>query len=102
VKHALAQFSITPTLDFELNARYKVWIPYKTVYRRQAQCYNGQLHFSNFTEANQAHKVGPGSTELKHWSEYQTTEGDVQSPKKDFARTKPDKGLQVCTPVFSP
>ena len=81
VKHALAQFSITPTLDFELNASIQgldsIQKPF-TEEKRSATA--GSSIFQTFTEANQAHKIGPGSTELKHWSNYekQVTNGDQQ------------------------
>jgi len=71
VKHALAQFSITPTLDFELNASIQgldaIQQPF-TDEKRSAT--TGSTIFQTFTEANQAHKIDPGHTELKHWSSY--------------------------------
>lgn len=58
VKHALAQFSITPTLDFELDAGIQsldsVQKPF-TEERRSAVRSGGM--FQTFTEANQAHKI---------------------------------------------
>ncbi|MEJ7913178.1 MAG: DNA mismatch repair endonuclease MutL [Chitinophagaceae bacterium] len=82
VKHALAQFSITPTLDFELNASIQsldaIQQPF-TNEKRSAT--TGSSIFQTFTEANQAHKIGPGSTELKHWSSYdQSSIGGIEMP----------------------
>ena len=58
VKHALAQFSITPTLDFELDASIQgldsIQKPFTE--ERQTAIKEGNI-FQTFTEANQAHKV---------------------------------------------
>jgi DNA mismatch repair protein MutL len=61
VKHSLAQFSITPTLDFELDASIQgldsIQKPFTE--ERQAAVKGGTI-FQTFTEANQAHKVVSG------------------------------------------
>lgn len=61
VKHALAQFSITPTLDFDLDASIQnldsIQQPF-TEERQQAT--RGGGIFQTFTEANQAHRVLSG------------------------------------------
>ncbi len=84
VKHALAQFSITPTLDFELNASIQsleaVQQPFTQEKRTAA---SGGSIFQTFTEANQAHKIGPGSTGLKHWSQYENPVADDQPSSKE-------------------
>jgi DNA mismatch repair protein MutL len=58
VKHALAQFSITPTLDFELDASIQqldaVQKPFTE--ERQSSAKFTSL-FQTFTQANQAHKI---------------------------------------------
>jgi DNA mismatch repair protein MutL len=58
VKHALAQFSITPTLDFELDASIQglesIQKPFTE--EKKAATTGGSI-FQTFTEANQAHKV---------------------------------------------
>jgi DNA mismatch repair protein MutL len=58
VKHALAQFSIMPTLDFELDASIQgldsVQKPFTE--DKQSATKSGTI-FQTFTEANQAHKV---------------------------------------------
>ncbi len=58
VKHALAQFSITPTLDFELDASIQSLEALQKPFteERQAAIKTGSI-FQTFTEANQAHKV---------------------------------------------
>jgi DNA mismatch repair protein MutL len=58
VKHSLAQFSITPTLDFELDASIQslesIQKPFTE--EKQVATKTGSI-FQTFTEANQAHKV---------------------------------------------
>ena len=58
VKHALAQFSITPTLDFELDASIQslesIQKPFTE--EKKVATASGAI-FQTFTEANQAHKV---------------------------------------------
>jgi DNA mismatch repair protein MutL len=70
VKHALAQFSITPTLDFELDANIQnldaVNKPITEQHRSSAS--SSQL-FQTFTQKNQAHFVEKKS-ELGHWKDF--------------------------------
>jgi DNA mismatch repair protein MutL len=70
VKHALAQFSITPTLDFELDANIQnldaVNKPMTDQHRSSAS--SSQL-FQTFTQKNQAHFVEKKS-ELGHWKDF--------------------------------
>lgn len=73
VKHSLAQFSITPTLDFNLDASIQsleaVQKPFTE--KEQAATRTSSI-FQTFTEANQAHKVvsGEWSTENKEPSTF--------------------------------
>jgi DNA mismatch repair protein MutL len=83
VKHALAQFSITPTLDFELNASIQgLDSVQKPFTEQQRSATTGSSIFQTFTEANQAHKIGPGSTELKHWTSYETPARKEELPQE--------------------
>ena len=68
VKHALAQFSITPTLDFELDSSIQqLESVQKPFTEDQLSATKSSSIFQTFTEANQAHKIeGSG---LKHWSD---------------------------------
>ena len=72
VKHALAQFSITPTLDFELDASIQqldaVSKPFTEEEKEAAVSSN---LYKTFTQKNQAHFIEPQQkTELKHWREF--------------------------------
>ncbi|PWV53807.1 DNA mismatch repair endonuclease MutL [Chitinophaga sp. S165] len=68
VKHALAQFNITPTLDFELDPGIQqldaVSKPFTE--QQQAKSVNTSL-YKSFTQANQAHTIDTNNSNLKHW-----------------------------------
>jgi DNA mismatch repair protein MutL len=78
VKHALAQFSITPTLDFELDASIQeldsVQKPFTDDKQSSAQFTS---LFQTFTQANQAHKIERSITPGEAHSEH--VEGGFQS-----------------------
>ncbi len=70
VKHALAQFSITPTLDFELDASIQnldaVNKPFTEINKSQA---TSSALFQTFSQKNQAHFIEKKS-ELQHWKNF--------------------------------
>jgi DNA mismatch repair protein MutL len=70
VKHALAQFSITPTLDFELDSSIQhldaVSKPFTE--EKKSTAASSSL-YSTFSKKNQAHFV-ESKSELKHWKEF--------------------------------
>jgi DNA mismatch repair protein MutL len=58
VKHSLAQFSITPTLDFDLDASIQsLEAVQKPFTERDQSATRSSTIFQTFTEANQAHKI---------------------------------------------
>lgn len=72
VKHALAQFSITPTLDFDLDASIQqlpsVSQPFTSEKQEQA---SGSSLYQGFTQKHQAHFIEkPSGQELKSWKEF--------------------------------
>jgi DNA mismatch repair protein MutL len=68
VKHALAQFSITPTLDFDLDSSIQQLESIQKPFTEDKKIETTSSSiFKTFTEANQAHKIEPGG--LKHWSD---------------------------------
>ena len=74
VKHALAQFSIAPSLDFTLNPEIQkldaVSNPFTADKKDAAASSN---LFKTFTQKNQAHFIeGTDKSELKHWKEFYT------------------------------
>lgn len=70
VKHALAQFSITPTLDFDLDPQVQqldaVTQPFTP--EKQSSAATSSL-YQTFTQKGQAHFIEKKS-DLKHWKEY--------------------------------
>lgn len=84
VKHALAQFNVTPTLDFNLDPGIQhldaVSKPFTE--QQQQQSTGGSL-YKTFTQANQAHMIDKSSN-LKHWKDV------YEIGKSDFNRSLPD------------
>lgn len=70
IKHALAQFSISPTLDFELDASIQsldaVSKPFTE--EKQSSASSSSL-YNTFTKKNQSHFV-ESKSELKHWRDF--------------------------------
>lgn len=70
IKHALAQFSITPTLDFELDASIQsldaVSKPFTEEKRSSA---SSSSLYNTFTKKNQSHFIESKSN-LKHWKDF--------------------------------
>jgi len=72
VKHALAQFSITPTLDFDLDVSIQQLDACKqTFYRRKK---NSTATSSSFiqvrSQKNINHNFIESKSELKHWKDF--------------------------------
>ena len=78
VKHALAQFSITPTLDFNLNADIQGLSAIQQPFTEEKQtATKASSIFQTFTEANQAHKIEPEKkSTFPHWSDYSPEKAD--------------------------
>ncbi len=70
IKHALAQFSISPTLDFELDAAIQsldaVSKPFTEEKKSSA---SSSSLYNTFTKKNQSHFV-ESKSELKHWRDF--------------------------------
>jgi len=105
VKHALAQFSIAPSLDFTLNAEIQgldaVNKPFTTDKKDAASSSN---LFKTFTQKNQAHFIEKSSPaekgELKHWKEFFTpanAETSAQNPERSLPQQlqTPNSRLQT-------
>ncbi len=93
VKHALAQFSIAPSLDFTLNAEIQgldaVSKPFTTDKKEAAVSSN---LFKTFTQKNQAHFIERNehadTGELKHWKEFYTPNASGNEGEKGFTKEK--------------
>ncbi len=72
VKHALAQFSVTPTLEFDLDINIQQLDAVSKPFTedKQAAATSSDL-YKNFTQKHQAHFIPPtDKTELKHWRSF--------------------------------
>ncbi|HET9431100.1 MAG TPA: DNA mismatch repair endonuclease MutL [Chitinophagaceae bacterium] len=69
VKHALAQFSVTPTLDFELDASIQQLTSIQQPFteEKRSAATSGSI-FQGFTQKNQAHFIE--KNELRHWKDF--------------------------------
>lgn len=101
VKHALAQFSIAPSLDFTLNAEIQgldaVSKPFTTDKKDAATSSN---LFKTFTQKNQAHFIeGNERNELKHWREfYDSSKSGVGSLESDSFKNTTSSPQRLQTP----
>ncbi|MFC4231005.1 DNA mismatch repair endonuclease MutL [Parasediminibacterium paludis] len=101
VKHALAQFSIAPSLDFTLNADIQGLdaISKPFTHNEQDNAASSNL-FKTFTQRNQAHAIEPtNKNELKNWKEFfepSAPKGDLLSGSSEenyFEYEKPFQSL---------
>lgn len=80
VKHALAQFSITPTLDFDLDASIQqlpsIQQPFTD--EKKAAASSGTI-FKGFTQKHQAHFIEKSATENRNWKEFYTPPGEAEA-----------------------
>src|SRR2546423_1686007 len=81
VKHALAQFSITPTLDFDLDPSIQqLDAVNKPFTEEKKEAITSSNLYQTFTQKNQAHFIEPAERrELKHWRDFYDG-----SPKEEF------------------
>lgn len=72
VKHALAQFSVTPTLEFDLDPNIQQLDAINKPFTNDKQeAATASPLFRNFTEKHQAHFIQPtNKSELKHWKDF--------------------------------
>ena len=92
VKHALAQFSITPTLDFDLDPNIQqLDAVSKPVSDEKKAAVESSSLYQTFTKKNQAHLIEPtNKSELRHWKDFFEAPAD---------RQKQDTGGQTNRPV---
>ncbi|HMH24492.1 MAG TPA: DNA mismatch repair endonuclease MutL [Puia sp.] len=81
VKHALAQFSISPTLDFDLDPSIqKLDAVSKPITEETRAAVASSSLYQTFSKKNQAHFIEPANksekSELKHWREFYTSPED--------------------------
>ena len=98
VKHALAQFSIAPSLDFTLNAEIQQLeaVSRPVTEGRRESIEEGNL-YKTFTQKNQAHFIEPNEkSELRHWREFFTKPvTGYQLPDAGSEDEKQDTGYRL-------
>ena len=97
VKHALAQFSITPTLDFELDASIQQLDAVSKPFTEEKKSVaSSSPLFKTFTEKNQAHFI-ESKNELKHWKDfYEPAVSATQQPAlEDIERSGPQMSVSL-------
>jgi DNA mismatch repair protein MutL len=90
IKPALAQFSVTPTLDFDLDASIQQLSSIQQPFTEEKKsAASSSSLFKGFTQKNQAHFIEPGKkSELKHWREFY--EDGSQRPETGSQKSEPD------------
>ena len=89
VKHALAQFSITPTLDFDLDPSIETLDAVnKPVTEQHRSTASTSSLFQTFSQKNRAHFI-ESKSELAHWKDF------YEKPSPEVAAEKP-----IQSPVF--
>lgn len=98
IKHALAQFSVTPTLDFDLDPGIQQLdaISKPQTEARKAEIASASSLYQAFTQKNQAHFIERSNSGLKEWP-------DVYLPEN--IPDQSTEGMQISfeksAPVFS-
>ncbi|RXK81915.1 DNA mismatch repair endonuclease MutL [Filimonas effusa] len=83
VKHALAQFSVAPSLDFTLNADIQQLDALNKPFTEdKQQSASGSDLYKTFTQKNQAHAIEGSSkkSELKNWQDFFTPAAEIGTP----------------------
>lgn len=83
VKHALAQFSVTPTLDFDLDSSIQQLPAIQQPFTKEKQeAATSTSIFKGFTQKHQAHFIE--KSELRNWKDF--FEGDKEQGTRDRAQ----------------
>jgi len=83
VKHALAQFSISPTLDFELDSSIQQLDAVSKPFTEEIKSSVASSSLYNtFSQKNQAHFI-ENKSELKHWRDFYEPVSKEQQPISD-------------------
>ncbi len=92
VKHTLAQFSVTPTLDFDLDASIQQLPSVQQPFTEKSQeAAISTSIFKGFTQKHQAHFIE--KSELKHWKDFY----ENNEPKKEVDSILPTHLLPLTT-----
>jgi len=104
VKHALAQFSVTPTLDFDLDPDIqRLDAVSKPVSEEKKASVTASSLYQTFTQKNQAHFIEPDQkSNLKNWKDfYEAPAGTPDSPQPSGPSQSPPTGTGQSLPTDS-
>ncbi len=91
VKHALAQFSVTPTLDFDLDASIQQLPSVQQPFTEKKQeAATSTSIFKGFTQKHQAHLIE--KSELRHWKDF------YEDKKEQGTKDKAQEFTQIDDP----
>jgi len=101
VKHALAQFSIAPSLDFTLNAEIQqLDAVSKPLTRETTETITGSNLYKTFAQKNQAHFIEPSDkSELKHWKDFFTAPKQEDTGFKSLLSSIAGNGDNIISPA---
>src|SRR5690606_19645071 len=78
VKHAMAQFSVTPTLDFDLDPSIqRLEAVSKPVTEQQRETVASSTLYQSFTQKHQAHLLGGKDSGLQNWQNFFTKDESI-------------------------
>ncbi len=106
VKHALAQFSIAPSLDFSLDANIQqLEAVAGPLTDKNFESATSSNLFKTFTQKNQAHKIEGSVSGLQNWKDFyepfplpndlQTIGSDTKNSELYYTAAKPMQSVQV-------
>ena len=105
VKHALAQFSIAPSLDFTLNANIQSLSAVNTPFTDEKKdAASSSDLYKTFTQKNQAHFIEKNDrNELKHWKDfyqpannkYEVEQLETKKGGQDAKSDNPETEIQI-------
>lgn len=101
VKHALAQFSITPTLDFDLDPSIqRLDAISKPVSEEKKAAVTSSSLYQTFTQKNQAHFIEPeNKSDLRHWKDFYEAPAGERSPEPPGGTHSPEMPAESRPPV---
>jgi DNA mismatch repair protein MutL len=98
IKHALAQFSITPTLDFNLDPsiQHLDAVSKPVTEEHKADVISSPL-YQSFTQKNQAHFIESKNSGLKEWKSLMDSSRDL--PQNETTAFQFEKSIPVVTEI---
>ena len=93
VRHSLAQFSITPTLDFDLDASIQQLDAVSKPLRSDIQSSAAAPLVNTFSQQNQAHYI-ESKSELRHWRDFYEKPAAQESFQNDDVPARGMSSLQ--------